>query len=457
MKTENISFHERLAYSFGDIAGNLSISTINWLIVYYYVNVMHMASGPVGTIMMAVFLLDSVFDVVMGILVDKTKSRMGKARPWRMCVPTAVIFVLLFSVPSISETGKTVYMFVTFLLFYLIYSAINVPYGILNSLISKDQYERSILNIFRMIMAYGTNIFVGIATLKIVLFFGGSESAWRQVAILYSVCMIVLFLLTFFFTKERTWQNIQAKTDIPVIKGLKAILKNKYSRIITIYALVLFMNVTINSEVTVYFTGFYLNSDSLVGLMTLTFYIPIVVGMFFLFIIRYGKRNMSVVGIAIAFFGTLLPIFNPHSLALVIIGNIIKGVGMIPVFGSLYAMVADTIEYGEWKTGLRTEGLVYSTSSFGIKVGSGLGSAVLGWVLAIGGYRGGAAKQTFAAGFAIEFLYIILPLLLLLLLVFILTFYRLDREYAGIIEDLEDRKILPDEGLPLPDTASLSV
>lgn len=156
-QSAKISFWERFSYGCGDLGCNIIYSAMSAFMLYYYTDYIKVSALTVGTIMLFSRLLDGIVDLAMGVIVDRTKSRFGKCRPWilRMTIPFAISAVLLFSVPSsFGDTGKIVYIFITYnLVSAVIYTAINVPYATLNALITQDQYERSVLSIFRMILA----------------------------------------------------------------------------------------------------------------------------------------------------------------------------------------------------------------------------------------------------------------------------------------------------------------
>jgi len=135
--------------------------------------------------------------------------------------------------------------------------------------------------------------------------------------------------------------------------------------------------------------------------------------------------------------GSVVISLDPTNLTIVIIGLVIKAIGNTPIMGTLFAMLADTIEYGEWKTGLRTEGLVYSAGSFGTKVGTGVGTAVIGWGLALGGYVGGQTMISPSALTSIKWLYIYVPIILSIMQIVLLAFHHLDKQYPKIIKDLQ--------------------
>jgi GPH family glycoside/pentoside/hexuronide:cation symporter len=439
---QSVGLRERVSYGFGDLASNLSNATISTFLVYYYTNFTAIPAAAAGSILLAVLLIVSFWDVATGILVDRTHTRFGRARPWLLCLclPFAVTFTAVFSVPALPVTGRLIYAFFSLLLYNFAYSSINVPYGILNTLITRDQYERSLLNLVRMFMAYGTTIVINLITMRLVGFFGVTAAAWQKTALLYACLAVFFFLATFFFTKERVVSV--SRPNVPIPSGIRGLFRNRYWKLLMLFAVVQYVYVSVNSGVTVYYAQHILGHSEYVGVINLAFYIPIAAGMFLLapMIRRFGKRNLSVAGILIACAGTLLMSALPATLPNVLLCSVIKGIGIMPAFGTFYSMVADTIEYGEWATGIRSEGLIYSASSFGVKMGMGLGSGLIGWILAAGRYANGAAAQPASAVSAIRFLYLLLPVLLFALMLVILALYRLDREYPDIIVKLDARR-----------------
>lgn len=202
-----ITFWERFSYGCGDLGCNIIYSAMSAFLLFYYTDYVHVDAVTIGTIMLLSRVFDGVTDLIMGVIVDRTKSRFGKCRPWilRMAIPFALAGVLLFSVPSgLGETSKLVYIFITYnLVSSVVYTAINVPYATLNSLITQNQYERSVLSIFRMILATVGTLLITNLTLPLVQFFGDNMSAWTKTFAVFGVLSVIVFIITFTGTKER--------------------------------------------------------------------------------------------------------------------------------------------------------------------------------------------------------------------------------------------------------------
>lgn len=442
-----LTFTERFAYGAGDFAGNIVYSAISIFLIFYYTDVIGLSGAIIGTIMLISRLLDGVSDLVMGVIVDRTKSKHGKARVWilRLCIPYAISAIILFSVPtSASELIQYVYVFLSYnLATSIIFTAINVPYATMNALMTQNQYERGLLGIFRMLLATAGTLFINTFTLKVVNFFGNTPSAWTITFLIFGSLSIAVFLFTFYFTKERVLDEPTEEDNVPVLEGFKALLKNKYWLIIVFSIVVMYFSLTLYGGASVYFAKVIMGNEQNVAPIGNAITIAQIITMFLTayFIKSYGKRNVFATGILITAVGYAVVGIFPHSFAIVMTGNVIKGIGMGCAASCMWGMLSDTIEYGEWKTGIRTAGLVNAAASFGNKIGSGLGGAVLGWLISASGYDGSAIEQSATAEFAINSAYNFIPLVLSLITFVLLMFYKLDKEYPQIIAELNARKL----------------
>ena len=404
----------------------------------------------VGTIMMISRVFDGISDIIMGVIVDRTHSRFGKARPWilRMCIPFAISGVLMFSVPaSWSSTPKLVYVFITYnLVSTIIYTAINVPYSALNALMTQDPYERSVLSIFRNLLATAGTLTINTFTLPLVEYFGNNASAWTKTFIVFGFVSIAAFLCTFFGTKERVRANEageqKVEENVPFITGIRALFQNKYWIMMTGMLALFFLMYSVNGGATVYYAKDILGDKNLVSTINGIFNIVQILGMFFIAMLvkKYGKRNVFSLGLILDIIGMLVLNFSGGSMSVIVVSSVIRGIGNACGGATMWAMVSDTIDYGEWKTGYRTEGLVNSACSFGYKIGNGIGSALLGVILEVGGYVGNAAAQTASALTSIRICFVWIPIAVYVCGLIIMKFYHLDKEFDGIIADLKARK-----------------
>ena len=264
---------ERFSYGCGDFGCNIIYTAMSAFLLFYYTDYANVSAIAVGTIMMVSRIFDGISDIIMGVIVDRTKSKYGKARPWilRMCIPFAISGILLFSVPaSWASTPKLVYVFITYnLVSTVIYTAINVPYSALNALMTQDPYERSVLSIFRNLLATAGTLTINTFTLPLVEHFGNNAAAWTKTFVVFGFVAIVAFLFTFFGTKERVRASENSgetkAEDVPFVTGIKALFKNKYWIMMTGMLALFFLMYSVNGGATVYYAKDILGDKNLVG------------------------------------------------------------------------------------------------------------------------------------------------------------------------------------------------
>lgn len=445
--SEKITVKERLAYGCGDFSSNIMYSAMAAFLMFYYTDYIGVSAAVVGSIMLFSRIFDGISDLIMGVIIDRTKSPFGKARIWilRLVIPYAIGTVLLFSVPAgWSEMAKYVYIFFSYnIAFTVLFTGINLPYATLTALMTQNQYERSVLSIFRMILATCGTLFIKTCTLPVVKFFGDDARAWTYTFVVFGALEIITFMITFLFTRERVNTSEDKRMSIPISLGFKALVKNKYWFMATLNLVLIFIAQGVNGSSEVYYAKEVLGNGNLVGTFSVALQVTQIVCMFFIagFVKKFGKRNVLMTGAAIMIVGYGIMGIGAESLPVLIAGCMLRGVGNAGISACMFAMVTDTIEYGEWKTGIRTEGLINSAASFGQKIGNGLSNVVMGAILAAGGYVGTAATQTASAISAIKVSYIYVPIVLTVAQIIVLAFYHLDKEYDTILENIKKRRI----------------
>ena len=447
---EKIRFREKFSYGLGDFAGNLLWGSVAGYGVFYYTNSAGIAAAAIGTMFMISRLMDGLSDILMGLLIDKTKSKHGKARPWLlwMAIPFGVATALMFSVPpEFSPVAKLVYAYITYnLVSTVFFTAINQSYSTLSALITDNVKDRTHLNIARMLMAMICSIAINFIVIPFVNMFGGTPQAWSITFIILAVVAVILFLLCFFNTKERLHavkegDETKPKVAVRVGPALKALFTNKYWINRVLFALVI-TYATGTSGANVYFASYWLGDATKVGVLSLALVLPMIFSLALVTALttKLGKRNTSLIGVVILMAGMILQIIAPANLILVLLGMAIRGFGTGLSAAIIGVMLGDTIDYGEWKSGIRTDGLVFSASSFGTKVGSGLATALVGWLLAWGGFNAEATVQSEETMTAILATFVILPLVCAVLAFILNLLYNLDKKMPQILNDLNKRE-----------------
>ena len=441
---KSLKLNERISYACGDAASNVVWAALGAFVMMYYTDVAHIDPKAIGVVMLISRLLDGVSDLVRGLVVDHTKSRFGKARPWllRIAIPFAIATTLMFSVPDFENKAKIIYIFVTYNLVMTMYTMINLPYGSLSTLMTDDPYERSVLNIFRQIFAQITSLIITSATLPLIKVFGGGRMAWTITYGIFSAAAAVLFLICFAGTKETVGISAKEREDVPVMKALSALVRNKcwvISMLLGTGTCLFYMAIsTINS----YFCVQVLHDDNMVGTLNAAYITPMIVFFFFMapIVKRIGKRKTNLLGWMVILISYVPLLLAMTSVPVLIISAVVRGIGYACVMGVQFAIIGDSVEYGEWKTGVRSEGLVFSAQSFGCKVGMGLGNALIGALLSWGKYDGELAVQPDSAITVIKVLYIGMPIIVAVFQMLLMIPYTIEKEYDQMNRELAERK-----------------
>lgn len=438
-----LSLPVKLAYGSGDFGSNFFYMMVSSFTLIYMTNAVGLNAGVVGTLILISKLLDGVTDVVFGNLIDKTHSRMGKARPWMFFsgFPLAICLILIFAIPtSLAENAQYIWFFI----FYtcanvLFYTANNISYATMLALITRNESERVSLGSFRYIFAVVASIIVSSVTVMAAETFGGGASGWRTVAIIYAVILLIFNSIASLVCKEvpdndeeRTgvdFQNNKEKTSF--WKLLKVVITNKYYLMLLGIYLFFYMNSNLATSIGVYYFQYVMGNASLLGVVSLSSLVMMVGLIFNPSLVR--KFGMYKVNLITYILSCILSVF------LVIVTYQANFTGIVVVFflraittaflmGSLNAIVAEVARNCYLKNGVHTEGMMFSCSSIGMKVGGGLGAGLAGWLLAAVNFDGTAAVQSEAVINMIKFTYAGIPLILTILITVCLMFLKVKEE-----------------------------
>ncbi len=453
-QTENpnakLSFIERLGYGMGDYAGNLVYSAISAFLLVYYTNVVGAGAAEAAGIIAVSKIFDGVSDLIMGYIVDHTHSKWGKARPWiaRLCIPLAVCTVFMFSVPAgLEEKARLVYMFLTYnLVSTIFYTGINIPYATMHGLMTTNQYERGLLGNFRNLLATAGTMTINTAVLKMTTFFGGGDKydqkGWTITIIILMIVFIMINLITFAVCKERVVEN---KTDgtpeesVSFTKGIKGLLVNKYwiLLVIAIFSLYFMMSCFFGSAV--YFAQYRLGDANYFTPVSNFLSIAQIITLFItpFLMKKITKRQLMLTGMVITTIGFVFTGFS-YNITFINAMSAVKGIGFGFAGACMFGLLQDAITFGEWYSGYGTAGMGNAASSFCMKVGSGIGTAALGWILAAGGFDAEAAVQCASSLAAIDWAFIWIPAITMGIGVVCLSLFDLDKKYDKVIADLAE-------------------
>lgn len=446
-----LSVVERIAYGLGDYSANLVYSSISAFLLVYYISVLKVDAGVAASIMAVSKIFDGVSDLIMGRIVDKTHSKWGKARPWilRMCFPLGICTVLMFSVPgNLAGSAQIAYMFLTYnLVSTVFYTGLNVPYSSLQGLMTTNQYERGLLGNFRMLLATFGTMTVNTVVLKLCAFFGGgdqySQKGWTLSFICLMVAFIALNLVTFFFCKERVTDADSSKGETQakgpsVIECLKSLVVNKYWLLMVVFLFTLYFMMSTFFGSAYYFAQYVLGNE---GAYTITANSLSMSQMGMMFITPFimkkiGKRWTGLIGMVTAAVAFILTFFAGQNVTMVVACNILKGAAFGCSGATMFGLLQDSITYGQWLTGVQAIGMGNAASSFCMKIGSGIGTAALGWILGAGGFN--ADPTSASAITAINISCIWVPVITCVIGAVCLFVFDLDKHYDKAVADLAE-------------------
>lgn len=455
---ERLSLRERLSYGVGDVGGNLVFAPISAFLLFYLTDVVGIGAAIAGTLLLFGRVMDGTLDLIVGTLIDKTSTRWGKARPWILfSTPVLVIsFVLLFNVPAgLSQGGRELYAFAFYFLCLGVgFVSSNLAYHTLLSVITSSTTMRVSLTVFRTFFALITTLVVNAITMPLITALGSGQSAWTGVMIGYAGIATITFAVLFFGTRERVKPAVGANNVVMMPLGLKLrkLLSNPFFFLgFGLFFLTFILQGT--SGVGIYFASDVLGDPNSFGLLSVAQLAPMLLGLWFMprVIGRFGKRRSILFGTVIVVVGSVITLIDPTNLTLVVLGTAVRGFGGIPAMASLFALVADIVDYGEWKHGARLDGMTYAAATAGQNFGAGLGIAIVGWVLAASAYDGQTAVQAPSAISAEIFLQLWFPLIVAIFTGIIVWFLNIDKYLPQIHVDLAARRSAAHSATPAGD------
>ena len=442
-----LKWHHKIGYGAGDIAGNCVYALLTAFMMIYLTDTIGMSMGVVSTLIALSKVFDGVTDFFFGRMIDKTKTKMGKARPWMLWpyIGCAITLVACFSIPtSWGQTAQYIFFFLSYtLLNAVFFTANNIAYASLTALITKNTSERVQIGSFRFIFAFATKIVIEYGTIFAVNLLGGGVVGWRMIAIIYAIVGLITNTYSVFSVKElpeadeEMDEEREEEHKLTFLKSFKLLLKNKYyviiccSYILTqLYASVIGMGT--------YYTKYIMGNEELFSTISLAINITMVVALTILpYVIKKmgGMYKLNIFGYIIAALGRVGVMIGGYmgNLPLMLAFTAVSTIGIAPLQGDLNALIACCSEHTTLTTGHRLEGMMYSCSSLGIKLGGALGTAICGWMLDAAGYIENAAVQTASTVSMMQFLYLWMPIILNAAVGFLLVFLRVEKANRSLI------------------------
>lgn len=420
-----------VGYGSGDIAGNVVYALLSSFVMIYLTNSIGLNSGVVGTLIAASKFFDGATDVFFGTMIDKTKTKLGKARPWMLYgyIGCAITLVAIFAIPvDIGMTAQYIWFFLSYtLLNAVFYTANNIAYSALTALVTKNSKERVQMGSFRFIFAFSTSLLIQSVTIGAVSAFGGGAIGWRSVAILYAIIGLVVNTISVFSVKELSEEELNeadsesnskkdglAEEKYGLIEAVKLLAENRfYLMICGVYILQQIYTAMINMGI--YYMIYVLKNENLYGVFSWAVNIPLIVALVFTptLVAKWnGMYRLNLRGYMLGTLGRALVIVAGYlgNVPLMLLFTGIAALGMGPWQGDMNAVIAACSEYTYLTKHKRVDGTMYSCTSLGVKLGGGLGTAIAGWLLAASGFDNQALVQSEACIRMLYMMYLWIPM-----------------------------------------------
>ena len=431
-----LKWYNKVGYGSGDMAGNVVYSFLSSFIMIYLTNIVGLNAGIVGTLIAVSKLFDGVTDIFFGAMIDKTKSRLGKARPWMLYayIGCAVTLIANFAIPTnMGKFAQYAWFFIAYtLLNAVFFTANNIAYAALVALVTKNSKERVEMESWRFIFAFSTVLIIQSVTVKFVQILGGGAHAWKVVAIVFAIVGVIVNTISVFSVKELPEEELNGDGVVDdeiekygLVEAAKLLFSNKYYIMISVTYIVQ-QTYSAMLNMGIYYMTYVLLNEDLYAVFSWAINIPLIIALIITptLVAKWkGLYKLNIVGYAIATVGRALVVVAAymHSVPLMILFTAVSSFGQGPWQGDMGAVVANCSEYTYLTKGKRIDGTMYSCTSFGTKLGGGIGTALTGWLLAASGFNGEVATQSASCLSMLHFMYLWLPVILALVITFIMT------------------------------------
>lgn len=400
---ENVQKKEKwLGYLIGPSGALLLNAVLSVYLMPYYTDVLNLL--PLwGGLFLTIFpiiskVIDAITNIVMGQIIDRTKTKEGKARPWLLLSAplVAVSGILLFTVPEGSDTVKAIWVMLSYNLFYSFsYTIFNMSHNLMVPLSTRNTTSRGGLSVFNQVATIMmSGILVALLFPMLIMpAIGVDKAKWITLMSVLSILALPLTLVEYYFTKERVTEESAEKEEekIPFRQQMKILFGDKYMILMYAYFLIYTMGTVLKNTGLVYYCNYVLgtyNDGITQTLVSVIGGIPMGIGIFAVWPLakRFGKRNVTMFGFILYAVGSLICWLFPTNMVIVLIGQFIKNIGGLPCAYVFMALFADCLDHLEWKTGLRVDGSAMSINGIISMTIAGVMTGVFNWMLAMAGY-----------------------------------------------------------------------
>ncbi|MCI1921369.1 MAG: glycoside-pentoside-hexuronide (GPH):cation symporter [Liquorilactobacillus nagelii] len=383
-----LKLSNKIAYGFSDFGNNLVFVAATNYLMFYYTDVAGLSLAATGILFLVIRIFDAFAGPIFGILVDRTQTKFGKVRPWFlwMSIPYAVSAVLLFSIGFFPVNLRLLLAYVTYAIFTICYAGLGTAINAILPSLSADSNERASANMFRNVLGQTGGLISGLAILPLVSIFGGTSNSKGFAIGMGIFAVILVFSELFTFTKVRENVTPAQEKPVPLHESIKALLPNTPWWVIIITNIIIFIGVVVKNSSMVYFFKYVLNNEGMSAIANSVSSIAMILGAIMIpFVIKkYPMRSVVVVNLGVAVLGQGILWLSAGNLGITtaMLGVFVSAFGLGAAQSLMFVMTAETVDYGEWKFGVRAQGLLTSVSAIGASIGAGLAGVINSEILA---------------------------------------------------------------------------
>ena len=408
--SKNVEGKEKwLGYLIGPAGALLLNAVLATYLNIYYTDVLKLTGLFLVIFPLVSKVIDAITNIVMGYIIDRTKTKQGKARPWLFLSAFLLTAtgIMLFAIPQMSDMGKLIWIVISYNLFYsFAFTIYNMSHNLMCPLSTRNTLQRGQLSVFNQITTIMmSGIIVALVFPMLIMpALGVDASKWILVMSILSAAALPLTLLEYYFTKERVTeeQEGQEQKNVPFLKQLKIIFTDKYMLVMYIYFFIYTFGSTLKNIGLVYYCNYVLgtyNDGITQMLVSVIGGIPMGIGIFAVWPLakRFGKKNVTLFGFLLYALGSAFCFIFPTNLYLVLVGQFIKNIGGLPCAYVFMALFADGLDHVEWKSGVRCDGVSMSIYNIIAVTLVGVATAVFNALLSATGYFAPVMKSEYIA------------------------------------------------------------
>ncbi|HHV10809.1 MAG TPA: MFS transporter [Clostridiales bacterium] len=435
-KFQKATTSEIIRYSFGGLGSNIPFILMMTYLNYFYTDVMGISALVVSGVMLVTRIFDAVTDPLMGILGDRTRTRLGRYRPWIIIgAPLLGLFTfLVFYAPELSESAKIIYVYVTYILYSTFSDFANIPYHSLTPVISQDPNQRNVIVSLKQGMGIIAQLVITSFGLNIVEACGGGRIGWAWFGAMCGIIIAISFYICASSAKRydnlSTLPEVTKETKVKISDQLKIIFKNRPLISLLVSFFCILLGGAVSAAVNVYYFKYILNRMDLV---MITSFISIIASVVVIFIMpplakRFGKKLIYIICDLISVLSLIVLWFQPNATATVLC----VALGWTSFFSRFpsnlgWSMLPECVDYSEWKYGLRGNSTITASLTFTNKLGTALGGFLASFIMGLAGFIANV-EPTAAVKDTIVFLRFGLPTILTVISALAIIFYNIDNK-----------------------------